>query len=372
MIERFAIAGYRSIESIILRLSELNVVTGSNGSGKSNLYRSLRLLTDAAHGRLAETLAREGGFDSVRWAGRKRHGKDPVSLRLGFMSDAYSYSLDMGLPVPMKSAFDRDPEVKRECLWLGAGMDAKSMIADRRGQTLRCRAASGKWQDVDLVVSQHASMLTEYADPFRSPELLFLRDSMRSWRFYDTFRTDAGALARQPSIATRTPVLSNDGHDLASALQTIREIGDAQTMDSVVDDAFPGSVLKVSGNESGLTASLLQPGMRRDLVASEWSDGTLRFLLLVAALLTPRPPELMVLNEPENSLHPDLIPALCRLIKLAAENGQVIVVSHNQTLVEELEADEICSAVRLTKDEGATVLQDGDLLSQMGWKWPTR
>lgn len=59
----------------------------------------------------------------------------------------------------------------------------------------------------------------------------------------------------------------------------------------------------------------------------------LRFLLLVAALLTPRPPELMVLNEPKNSLHPDLIPALARLITLAAEDSQIIVVSHNATLV---------------------------------------
>ncbi len=75
--------------------------------------------------------------------------------------------------------------------------------------------------------------------------------------------------------------------------------------------------------------SLEQPGMLRGLTAAELSDGTLRFLLLVAALLTPRPPELMVLNELENSLHPELIPALGRLIKRAAESSQVIVVSHN-------------------------------------------
>jgi len=93
---------------------------------------------------------------------------------------------------------------------------------------------------------------------------------------------------------------------------------------------------------------------------------------IVAALLTPRPPDLMVLNEPENSLHPDLIGALSRLITLAAENSQVITVSHNTALVDELEADEICVPIRLEKVAGETRLQDADLLSQYGWKWPTR
>lgn len=118
--------------------------------------------------------------------------------------------------------------------------------------------------------------------------------------------------------------------------------------------------------------SLEQPGMLRELTAAELSDGTLRFLLFVAALLTPRPPELMVLNEPENSLHPDLIPALSRLITLAAENSQMIVVSHNAALVDQLEAEEICVPIRLEKESGETVLQNSDLLSQYGWKWPSR
>ncbi len=112
-----------------------------------------------------------------------------------------------------------------------------------------------------------------------------------------------------------------------------------------------------------MQVALEQRGIFREMTAAELSDGTLRFLLLVAAMLTPRPPELMVLNEPENSLHPDWIPALGRLIKLAAENSQVIVVSHNPVLVSELESDDICMPIRLKKDGGATILNDGDLLS---------
>ena len=89
-----------------------------------------------------------------------------------------------------------------------------------------------------------------------------------------------------------------------------------------------------------------QHGLLRSLGAAELSDGTLRYLLLVAALLSPRPPPLMILNEPETSLHPDLLPALARLIAEASRQSQIIVVSHAAPLVSALQdagADGSCS-----------------------------
>ena len=140
--------------------------------------------------------------------------------------------------------------------------------------------------------------------------MLRLREQIRSWRFYDHFRTDADAPARLPQIGTHTPVLGHDGADLAAAIQTIREIGDAELLDRAVDDAFPGARLTVTQADGRFEIEMHQHGLLRPLKAGELSDGTLRYLLWIAALLTPRPPTLMVLNEPETSLHPDLLPAL--------------------------------------------------------------
>jgi len=81
-----------------------------------------------------------------------------------------------------------------------------------------------------------------------------------------------------------------------------------------------------------------QHGLLRPLLASELSDGRLGYLLLIAALLSPRPPALMILNEPETSLHPDLLPALAGLIATAAERAQVVVVSHSRPLLRATEA----------------------------------
>lgn len=387
MLHTLAVAGYRSLQQLVLPLGQLNLITGPNGSGKSSIYRALRLLAETARGQLIQSLAREGGLQSTLWAGPEvltremqtgqipvqgQLRKKPVSLRLGFTSDAFSYTIDLGLPVPFGSLFDRDPVIKRECLWQGYRMQPSTLTTDRRGSTLRNRNASGKWEDVDIQLPNHASMLAEYVDPHNAPELVLLRDLIRSWRFYDHIRTDADAPARRAEVGTYTPVMAGDGSDLAAALQTIRETGGGADLDEAVADAFPGSELEIQQYDGRLSLGLRQPGMLRPLGAAELSDGTLRYLLLVAALLTPRPPSLMVLNEPETSLHPDLLPALARLIARYAEQQQLIVVSHARPLIEELQVCDQCIHHQLEKVFGATALAGVDRWDLPTWKWPPR
>jgi predicted ATPase len=129
---------------------------------------------------------------------------------------------------------------------------------------------------------------------------------------------------RVPQIGTFTPVLNNDGTDLPAALQTILEIGDGEALARTIDDALPGSRIEIEVQAERFELKLQQHGLLRALSAAELSDGTLRFLLWTAVLLTPRPPELMVLNEPETSLHPDVLPALARLIAAASKQRRQI------------------------------------------------
>src|SRR5690606_20399909 len=204
---------------------------------------------------------------------------------------------------------------------------------------------------------------TELADPQRAPEMLIVREQIRAWRFYDGFRVDADAPARRPQVGTRTEILSGDGHDLAAAIQTIFEVGDAAGLQDSVADAFDDSRVEVIWEGGLCEVAVRQPGMLRALRASELSDGTIRYLLLVAALHTPRPPELMVLNEPETSLHPELIAPLARLIASAARNTQVLVVTHSTALLDamtEAAADTLPDEIvpiTLRKDLGETHIE---------------
>ena len=93
-------------------------------------------------------------------------------------------------------------------------------------------------------------------------------------------------------------------------LATIQDLGSGPLLHDVVEDAFPGAELKIEADRGVFGLALAMPGLHRPMDAHELSDGTLRYLSLVAALLTPRPPELLVLNEPETSLHGSLIEPL--------------------------------------------------------------
>jgi predicted ATPase len=212
-----------------------------------------------------------------------------ASLKLGFGGDTYSYSIDLGYPPPPPptTMFELDPTTRDE---------------------------------EPVMLTQHLSdtdsMLASIADPQRAPEMLAVREAVRGWRFYDHFRTDSDSPARAAQIGTFTPVLHHDGSNLAAALQTILEIRSDEPLATTLKDAFPGSRLSVQVQNGRFELQLQQQGLLRSLSSAELSDGRLRYLLWADALLTPRPPELMVLNQPETSLYPDLLPPLARLMSI--------------------------------------------------------
>ena len=125
-------------------------------------------------------------------------------------------------------------------------------------------------------------------------------------------------------------------------------------------------------DDGRFTVELRGEGLLRPLKATEFSDGTLRFLLLVAALLTPRPPSLMVLNEPETSLHLDLLPALSRLIHRVSRSTQIWVITHTNRLVSALNGYPGTQGIELVKNLGRTQIVGQQILDEPPWRWPDK
>ncbi|RMB59621.1 AAA family ATPase [Tessaracoccus antarcticus] len=386
MYTTLAIHGYRSLRDVVVRLGRVTVVLGPNGAGKSNLYKALRLLAACGQGDVAGSLAREGGLDSVLWAGpeslaaaRRGHAvqgtlrRGPISLKLGVGGDSLSYLVDLGLPVPGETLFNRDPEIKREAVWVGPIMRPATLLARRKRSQVDVRD-DGPWQTLEDRLPTHASLLSGAA----LRELRVLRDELASWRFYDALRVDAGSPARQPRVGTRTWALDHDGSDLAAALQTIIERG-REPLAEAVADAFDGAQLGVVNSDGLFDVALQQPGMLRPLRSAELSDGTLRHLMWLAAFLAPNRPPLMAVNEPENSLHPGLLGPLGRLIARASTDTQLVVVTHSLALVEHLRvalaehgrSDDL-EVIELAKNLGETIVRDQGLLSRPPWEWGSR
>jgi len=352
-IGEISVAGYRSLRAIRFPVGRLTVFVGANGVGKTNLYRALQLLQAAAAGTLARELAHEGGMESALWAG-KRAANKPVRIKLevGFSDEpehggasdqsaagdarlAQHYAIEIGLRTPTAAAFMLEPQIKEESLTWHTGARTVALL-ERKGPSASARNQDGKRESLgtDLLASETA--LGALQDPSGFPALHVLRRTMLDWRFYHDFRTDRASPLRQPCLAVTTPTLASDGADLAAVFATLVHVrGDTVDLDRAIGDAFPGAALVVPEPERTASFGLILPDYpKRVFEAAELSDGTLRYLALAGALLAYRLPAFVALNEPETSLHPDLIEPLARMIVRAATRTQIWVVTHSQALAD--------------------------------------
>jgi predicted ATPase len=371
VVKEIHVAGYRSVRELTLALQPINVLTGPNGCGKSNLYNSLVLIARAAQGQFARAIAEEGGTPSVFWAGGERiryqRKKLPKRVVLGFTAEDYAYELQTGLPSfnehALGTMFTLDPRVKEEYVWALDGK-CRVVMAKRDEPSAWLRNAEGTMVTFPLQISKYESVLSQIIDPHLYPEICSVRNQILSWRFYHHFRSDMESPLRQPQIGVQTTVLNRDGSDLAAALQTIIEIGDDVLLGEAVARAFGGANLLIEANETLFSLKLRVPGLLRPLQAQEFSDGQLRFLCLCAALLSPRPPSLLALNEPETSLHPDLVDVLARLIVQASKNTQLWITTHSQALAERIEQHSGLPRLRLKMVNGETLVDAETLVKR--------
>ena len=364
-------ASYRSLRSIRFPTGRLTVFVGANGVGKTNLYRALQLLQASAAGTLARELAAEGGMESAFWAGKRRAGEAArIKLSAGFGAPAeqgvlYAYEVEIGVPSPGgPGAFPLEPAVKEETL-LFHHRGRSHRLLERRARSVMGRDADGKRVEIsrDLLASETA--LGAFDEPQRFPDVHALKQLMLDWRFYHDLRTDSTSALRRPCLAVATPTMASDGSNLAAVLATLIHIRrDTIDLDRAIEDAFPGARLEVPlpGKEASF-GMVFPDHPRRVFEAQELSDGTLRYLALAGALLSLRLPSFIALNEPESSLHPDLLDPLARLISRASERTQVWLVTHSERLADAIDKHAGVVPRTVIKKDGETWIEG---LKQIG------
>jgi predicted ATPase len=375
-IREVSISGYRSLRAIRFPVGRLTVFVGANGVGKTNLYRALQLLQASAAGRLARELASEGGMESAFWAG-KRQGNKParikLSVGLGSNTDksgqsnfdydveigvVHSYEVEIGVRKPAAAAFLLEPQVKEESLIYHERRRPLNLLA-RKGPYVTAIDNDGLKREIGTEFLASETALGALRDPGRFGDIELVRQAMLDWRFYHDFRSDRDSSLRKPCLAVTTPTLASDGADLAAVFATLVHIReDAHDLSRAIDDAFPGARLVVPQPERTASFGLIQAEYpQRVFEANELSDGTLRYLALAGALLGYRLPAFIALNEPEASLHPDLLEPLARLIVRAAERTQVWVVTHSERLAAAFESVSGVAPRTVIKRKGETWIE---------------
>lgn len=356
-------ANYRSLKSIRMDMAGVNLFIGENGVGKSNLYRALQLIQAAVRGRLAHEIAREGGMASALWSGKRRSG-DPVRIKLEVelldevQALSFLYRVEAGLRPPKAAAgFMFEPQVKEEELKVDAGRPVTVM--KRAGPGIFVRNAAGRMEEHPEQALTSETAIALLGDAGHYPEIGTFRRAIDGWRFFHGFRTDRDSPLRAPCLAVTAPMLDEDGSNLAAVFATLFHTRqDTVDLDRAIADAFGGARLVVPEPEEFAEFSLVFPDFPlRQFSPRELSDGQMRFLALAGALLSYRKPRFIALNEPETSLHPDMLPALAEMIANASLDSQIWIVTHSELLAAEIQKRCGTRPKRVIRNDGATWIE---------------
>lgn len=355
---------YRSLRAIRMELGGVNLFIGANGVGKSNLYRALQLVQAAVRGMFAREIAAEGGMMQALWAGgRRKHEAARIAFSVEVEDEergvSFDYHVEAGLRPPIDAAgFMFEPQVKAERFRVDTGR-GPVLLMERKGPGIFLRGERGRMEPFDETALTSETAISLIARGGVSPEIATFCRFIEQWRFFHGFRTDAGSPLRHPCLAVTSPLLDEDGANLAAVFATLSVTrGDTVDLDRAVADALGGARLVLPEPETEASFGLRLPEFpQRVFSARELSDGQLRFLALAGALLSYRQPPLIALNEPESSLHPDMLEPLADLIAKASEKSQIWVVTHSQMLAQAVRARCGLRPLTVIRKDGATWIE---------------
>ena len=333
-------------EGVQIELEPLNILIGQNASGKSNLIQAVELLR-AAPTNLSIPIIQGGGIEAYVYKGPKRKGMVSLSAEVNDLNSATTYRHEIKfLPVgprlqlldevitaiePTEAEASEVPPMQYSYRGGNPVIAAMQFFVDAEDEVY-----NNGWEERNLSnIKSDASILSQRNDPDSYPALNYLAEQYQSIKIYHGFNFDGPnsmRRAQQPDLPT--DFLEEDGRNLSLILNDLQYRG---ALDTIVEKlkAVYEDVESISVRVAGGTVQtfIRERGMSSPIPAARLSDGTLRYLCLLAILYHPAPPPLICLEEPEIGLHPDLLSGLAEMLKEASQRTQLIVTTHSDLLV---------------------------------------
>ncbi len=343
-IQRLQVRGFRSLKDVTWEPGRLNVLIGPNGSGKSNLLRALALLRHGARGDLPQEVLRQGGIIPLLWDGQAGDlswtVKVDPSRSMGPDVGPLTYDLHL-VRLGEMSAYRIEREGLEGLELFDAERAAVRMVFLERTPGRAVTFARGDQLLTAPVgsLSDEQTLLSSFGSPFDDPTIVAFRDSLLGWSIYHDLRVDQQAPLRQAAVARVEDRIAPDGQNLIPVLHTLytgnRDF--KRAMDAAMRAAFGSDYEELifpPAADQRIQLRLRWKSLRTEQSAANLSDGTLRFLLLVAIFASPNPGDLIALDEPETGLHPSMLPIIAELAAEAAQRTQVILSTHSADLLD--------------------------------------
>jgi predicted ATPase len=353
-------------EATTIDLQHLNVLIGPNGSGKSNLIEVLGLLQNAPK-ELATAISNGGPIEEWLWKGATKAptasieaiispARGPMALRyrLAFTKAGFRFEITDEL-VENEAPL---PDKQRPYFYY-AFVNGRPML-NYAGEERKLRQED---------INPQLSILAQRKDPEHYPEITYLGDLFAKFRLYRDWEFGTIADVRQPCDAgLPSEYLEEDGSNLGVVLDRLlaRPPVKHKMLDSLRTFSENTKDLRTSIEGGKVQTRLEERHLKATIPLIRMSDGTIRWLALLAILLNPDPPPLVVIEEPELGLHPDMIHELGELLVDASTRMQIIITTHSDRLIEEFterpEAVLVCE-----KETGASTFRRLDALQLSSW-----
>jgi predicted ATPase len=355
LFKRIKVSGLLSFgpSGIDLPLRSLNIFIGANGSGKSNLLEVLGLLR-AAPKTLSVPIKAMGGLREWLWKGTPAAERGVIDAFVkhpegfeNFPDLHHSLALRQHgttFDVAAELIEDDSPQTR---IWHYRWLNGQPELRD---------AESGERRFKPGQMAPDESILSQLKDPERYPALSMLQAAYAGIRLYRNWTFGPAASMRlEQSSHARTDFLDDGGENLTLVLNQIRPKVRKEFIHSL-KKLYAG----IEGWEFSISAGNLQLFLEesggREIPASRLSDGTMRYLALLAILLHPEPPQVVAIEEPELGLHPDIIPHVAELLVRASERTQLFITTHSRMLIDAL-GDQPESVVVCSKEGGETRME---------------
>ncbi len=336
------IRGYRPFRDVLFRFNPLEVIIGSNGSGKSSLFEFLKFLRNSCLGEIppeiipGETsrhIYQKPGPEKLFW-----------NAQIDFQNDIpifYQGEVEKG---------EGHPKVLFERILTKKAIDSKSpggftFLDFRDGRGLVRDPEDGDFLRKEWILGKNNQLGLGAISDAGLPLLYHLREYIRGWRFYSASGINSRKI-RRPVPPVREPVLDEDGSNLSAVIYALKNFHEEAFSDlkSLTRFAIPGfknidaRLLEGSGEVHGFWQ---EEGVEDELNFSDLSDGILCFIAWATLCVTPSPPPLICFDDPGQGLHPRTLPVLAGLFEKASERTQVLIATHNSYFMTQFDLESI-------------------------------
>lgn len=361
-IQRLHLRGFLSFapDAEPIDLHGLNVLIGPNGSGKSNLIEALELLRAIPYD-FAAAIRDGGGAGEWLWKGTQGQSPATLDIELQGQKRPLRYRLEFTSAQSRVEVLD---EAIEEVTSLPSKPDVFFYYRFARGHpVINVREGSGERNPTERRLRRDTllpdqSVLAQRKDPDLYPEVTWLGQQFGTIQIFREWSFGRYTPLRQPQPADLPGKhLLPDARNLALVLNQIEHSGDKPRFDGLLRRFFP-RFARMSTLISGGTVQfyLHEHGFATPIPATRLSDGTIRFVALLATLLAPSPPPLICIEEPELGLHPDAMSLIAELLIDAAERTQLVVTTHSDALVSAL-TDQPDAVITCERPGAGTVLR---------------